>query len=263
MTDRHLSCGPIGVGVSRRSLAKGAAALVGAGHSFRSRAAEPRRIRGIALDAFTVFDPRHISEVAERHFPQKGRQFASSWASKLFDLTWLATAADHYREFRTISDAAQKSDAEEMNLNMTSAAREDLLGAYSQLTIWPDVPLALDRLRAAGIRLRFLSNLGEATLISNMRNTGIAHYFDAPLSTNLVRQFKPSPKAYAMAKDAFGLERDEIGFAAFARWDALGASWFGYRTAWKNRAGALAEMLEPAPAVTSRGFEGVLKLSGL
>jgi len=119
------------------------------------------------------------------------------------------------------------------------------------------------KLRTAGIRLAFVSNLGADTLAANMRRNDIAHYFDPPLSTDRVRAFKPSPKAYAMAIDAWGLTRAEIGFAAFGGWDAVGATWFGYRTAWVNRLDVPAETLDVAPAITSRGIDGVLALAGI
>lgn len=54
--------------------------------------------------------------------------------------------------------------------------------------------------------------------------------FDAVLSTDEVRSFKPAPAAYALATEHFKLSKADIGFVAFAGWDALGASWFGYDT---------------------------------
>jgi len=33
-----------------------------------------------------------------------------------------------------------------------------------------------------------------------------------------------------------GLRKEEIVFAAFGGWDAVGAKWFGYPTFWVNRA---------------------------
>jgi 2-haloacid dehalogenase len=113
------------------------------------------------------------------------------------------------------------------------------------------------------VRLGLLSNLRESALRANLRNADIAGAFEQVLSTDRVQRFKPAPAAYHMAVEAFGLAKDEIGFAAFAGWDAAGASWFGYRTAWVNRLGAPAERLRPNPAIVSRGVEGALALAGL
>jgi 2-haloacid dehalogenase len=228
-----------------------------------SVAASRRAIKGIAFDAFTVFDAKHVIEVAERHFGDAGRPLVGAWTNKLFSLSWLVTAADNYRDFLTISGAALQSVADGMKIGLPDGARRELVDSFAELSVWPDVEPVLDSLRKAGIRLRLLSNLGEAALRANMQKGGIAHYFEDPLSTDLVRRFKPSPRAYHMAQDAFGLALDQIGFVAFASWDALGATWFGYRTAWINRGMAPAESLEPAPAITSGSFEGVLRLAGV
>lgn len=58
-----------------------------------------------------------------------------------------------------------------------------------------------------------------------------------PLSTDSLRTYKPDPRAYALALDAFALDRSRIQFVAFAGWDAAGAAWFGFPTVWMNRAG--------------------------
>jgi 2-haloacid dehalogenase len=44
-----------------------------------------------------------------------------------------------------------------------------------------------------------------------------------------------------MAIRTLELAKHEILFAPFAAWDAAGAAWFGYPTAWVNRAQQRAE----------------------
>jgi 2-haloacid dehalogenase len=46
-------------------------------------------------------------------------------------------------------------------------------------------------------------------------------------STDMVRAYKPDPRAYRMAIDGLKLQREEIAFAAFGGWDAAGAKVFG------------------------------------
>ncbi|MBL0768896.1 haloacid dehalogenase type II [Sphingopyxis sp. DHUNG17] len=225
--------------------------------------AQPLGIRAVAFDAFPIFDPRSIAARAQDIYGEKGKALAAQWSAKLFGYSWLETAAGRYRDFRTIADAALRFTARSMQIPLDDSARTALVGAYDELAIWPDVPPALERLRAEGIRLAFLSNLGGATLEANIRRNDIAEFFETPLSTDRVQSFKPSPKAYAMALDAFGMPRENIGFAAFGGWDAVGATWFGYRTVWVNRFGVAPEQFDAAPAVTSRGIDGVLAMAGL
>src|SRR5262249_24884775 len=123
-----------------------------------------------------------------------------------------------------------------LGLALTMDQRDRLMQTFLELSAWPDVLPALRDLKAAGIRMAFLSNLTAEMLDAALRNSGLADYFEGHLSTDRVRAFKPDPRAYQMAQRAFDCARDEIVFVASARWDAAGAKWFGYPTFWLNRA---------------------------
>lgn len=245
--------------INRRALMAGMGAAL-AGASF---AATGRPLRAIAFDAFPIFDPRSIAALARESLGDRGDALAAAWSAKLFGYGWLETAAGRYSDFATLADAALRYSAEAIGITLDDTIRRALTGQYDKLDVWPDVKPALEQLRAAGLRLVFLSNLGAAALSANMQRNGIADLFEPPLSTDRVRAFKPARQAYAMAIEALRLPREQIGFAAFGGWDAVGATWFGYRTAWVNRAGAPAEPLDVQPAFTSRGIESVLALAGL
>jgi 2-haloacid dehalogenase len=247
---------------SRRSaigaIAVGAALLPGAGYAL---ARGP--VDAIAFDGFPIFDPRSVAQKVAALVPDRGRELAQSWSTKLFGNSWLYTAAGQYAPFDEVADNALRYAAESLGLNLSASDRATLVGAYSSLEAWPDVRAALMRLRDAGIRLAFLSNLGEAALRANMGRNGLDALFDHVLSTDRVRAFKPSPKAYAMALEVFGLPKPRIGFAAFGGWDAAGAAWFGYRTAWVNRLGVPLERLGPGPAIAGSDMTAVLRLAAL
>lgn len=250
------------IAYSRRAalgmLAGGAALLPGAG-----RAATPGSIRAIAFDGFPIFDPRSVTARVVALVPERGRDLAQSWSTKLFGNSWLYTSAGQYAPFDEVADNALRYAAESLGVSLTASDRAGLVDAYAALDVWPDVKPALTRLREAGVKLAFLSNLGEQTLRSNMRRNDLDAAFDHVLSSDRVRAFKPSPKAYAMAIDAFGLPKSRIGFAAFGGWDAAGAAWFGYRTAWVNRLGVPLERLGPGPSFVSRTMSAVLDLAAV
>jgi 2-haloacid dehalogenase len=223
----------------------------------------PAAIRAIAFDAFPIFDATPISVRAQALFPDKGAALAGMWAAKLFGYTWLLTSAAKYLEFEALAYASLQFTAQSLGLSATPRMCDELVDVYSHLRAWPDVKPALERLRAAGVRLALLSNLGSAMLRANMNFAGVEQYFEPPLSTDHVRQFKPAPAAYQMAIDAFRLRKEQIGFAAATGWDAVGATWFGYRTVWINRLGLPGERLDVSPALTSPNMEGVLALAGI
>jgi len=253
--------------LSRRTLIGGLAAgvLAGAADPVNANAnpKTPSAIRAIAFDAFAIFDATPVSVRAQALFPDKGAALAAMWAAKLFGYTWLVTSAAKYIEFETLAHASLQFTAESLGLSATPRMCDELVDAYSHLSAWPDVKLALERLHSAGVRLALLSNLGTEMLRANMHIAAVEQYFEPPLSTDQVRQFKPAPAAYQMAIDAFGLRKEQIGFAAATGWDAAGSTWFGYRTVWINRLGLARERLDVSPALTSGNMQGVLALAGV
>jgi 2-haloacid dehalogenase len=117
------------------------------------------------------------------------------------------------------------------------------MNGFLQLVAWPDVKPALQHLSKLGIKFAFLSNATSEVL-----NAGIAHsqldgLFDAVISTDRIRTYKPDPRAYQLGVDVLGVVKEEILFVAFAGWDVAGAKWFGYPTFWNNRQGVAREQL--------------------
>jgi len=91
-------------------------------------------------------------------------------------------------------------------------------------------------------------------LVAIARRTGLDRLMDTPLSTDAVRSYKPDPRAYQLAVEAFRLPKERIAFVAHGGWDAAGATWFGFSTYWINRLGVPSEELlgvSPVATLTS------------
>jgi 2-haloacid dehalogenase len=95
-------------------------------------------------------------------------------------------------------------------------------------------------------------------LDAGIKNAGLDGAFEHVLSTDRIKAYKPDPRAYQMAIDAFELKREEILFAAFAGWDAAGAKWFGSPTFWVNRLNLPAEELGVAPDAMGRDLTALV-----
>jgi 2-haloacid dehalogenase len=224
----------------------GIAAGLLAGRRSAPAAAKPR-IRAVALDAFTTFDPWPIAALAERLFPGKGPALISAWRTRQFEYSWLRTLMGRYASFWQVAEEALVFAARMLGLELTDDKRSRLMQGHLEIAEWPDARPALESLRGAGIRLAFLSNFTPPMLDAAVRNAGLEGLFEPHLSTDRVRAFKPDPRAYRMGTEAFGLAREEIVFAAFGGWDAAGAKVFGYPTFWVNRAAGPVEELGVAP----------------
>ena len=212
-----------------------------------SSVAGERGVQAVAFDAFALLDPRPVFTLADELFPGKGAELSNLWRTRQFEYTWLRTVAGQYADFWRVTEDALRFAARALKLDLDSPKRARLMNAYLELSTWPDVPSALRSLKAAGMRLAFLSNLPKRVLEACTENSGLKDLFEHFLSTDVVKHFKPAPQAYQMAVNAFGLKREAILFAAFAGWDAAGAKWFGFPTVWVNRLNSPMEELSVLP----------------
>jgi 2-haloacid dehalogenase len=116
----------------------------------------------------------------------------------------------------------------------------------------------LEALKDSGLRLCFLSNFTPQMLQAAIESAGIEGIFERVLSTDAARTYKPDPKAYSLATEAFGVSRERVLFVAFAGWDAAGAKWFGYETFWVNRLGTPPEALGVRADGTGRNLDDLV-----
>jgi 2-haloacid dehalogenase len=193
------------------------------------------KYKAIAFDAFTTLDPRPIVFRAEEVFPGRGAQLSDLWRTRQFEYTWLRTITRTYADFRQITEDSLIYATKTLGLDLSKENKHRLLQCFWEFHPWPDAHAALQKLKASGIRLVFLSNFTEEMLTSAVETCRLQGLFEPHLSTDKVRGFKPDPRAYQMAVDALQLRPSEIVFAAFAGWDAAGAKAFGFPTFWVNR----------------------------
>jgi 2-haloacid dehalogenase len=247
--------------INRRELlgaASSGLALSGMAASTSSAATAPATIKAIAFDGFPIFDPRPIFALAEELFPGRGAELSNAWRIRQFEYTWLRTIAQRYRDFLGVIDDALVFAGHSLNLDIPDEKRKALVDGYLHMNAWPDVAPVLSKLTQAGIRLAFLNNFTPAMLDANIRSAGLEGFFEYKLSTDAVGVYKPHPRSYQMGIDAFGLEREEILFAAFAGWDASGAKLFGYPTFWVNRQKQPLEQLDAIPDGEGTGMNDLL-----
>lgn len=223
-----------------------------------AQAAAKPKIKAIAFDAFPVFDPRPVFALAEQLFPGRGAELSNLWRIRQFEYQWLRALAGRYADFWQTTEDGLVFAARMLKLDLTPEKRQQLMSAYLGLKTWPDVTPALQTLKSAGIRLAFLSNATAKILDAGIKNSGLEGVFEHVLSTDRIKTYKPDPRAYQMAIDAFRLKREEILFVAFAGWDAAGAKSFGYPTFWVNRLNLPAEELGVVPDAIGKNLTDLL-----
>jgi len=214
----------------------------------------PTRVRAICFDLFTLFDPRSVVRVAEAIVGQQAAALCDLWRVRQFEYSWLRASARRYVDFEVITRDALSFAARSRGIALQASDAERLVGAYSELEPWPDTRDALHTWKRLGLRLAPLSNYSPRMLAHVMGRADLTTHFDALISTDVARTFKPDPRAYALGEGQLGLSREEIVFAAFGGWDAAGASWFGFNAFWVNRLSVTGEELVSGPVPSGTTF---------
>ena len=124
--------------------------------------------------------------------------------------------------------------------------RARLMELYRTLDAFPEVPVVLNRLKAAGLKTVILSNGSPDMLDAAVEKAGIGGFLDAVLSVEVVGVYKPHPKVYQLAVDRLGIPVSAISFPSSNAWDAYAASAFGMRVAC-NRYGQRPDRLPGRP----------------
>lgn len=91
-------------------------------------------------------------------------------------------------------------------------------------------------------------------------HTGLTTAFDAVLSVDAVRIYKPAPPVYDLALQHLGGARRDIIFLSANGFDVAGATTFGFTVWWVNRTGAPLEELGVSPDATIRSLDEITSL---
>jgi 2-haloacid dehalogenase len=216
-------------------------------------------IRAIVFDAYgTLFDVYSIGVLAEKLFPGHGDTLAVLLRDKQIEYTRLRTMSSRYKPFWDVTRDALVFSCRKLGLALTPASEDALMAQYATLAPFPENLDVLQQLRAMGLRLAILSNGNPPMLASVVEAAGLTTMFDHLLSVDAVQKFKTAPEAYQLAPDRFGFGVDEMIFVSSNCWDVCGATWFGYRTFWVNRADAPMEELDVVPHARGRSLVDLL-----
>jgi 2-haloacid dehalogenase len=216
--------------------------------------------RAFVFDAYgTLFD---VHAAIARHRDAAGPEadrFSEIWRTKQLEYAWLLSAAGHYVDFWTLTERALDYAFARVP-SVDRALRTSLLDAYFKLSAFPDARAALSALKAKGMRTAILSNGNPRMLEGAVTAAGIGADLDAVFSVETIRIYKPRMEVYALVTDAFKLAPADVAFVSSNRWDVMGATAFGFRCVWVNRANAPEEYPEFAPVQVVRELSALAAL---
>jgi len=226
-------------------------------------------IRLVVFDAYgTLFDVYSIGELAETLFPGQGPALSVMWRDKQIEYSRLVSLSDplnpqgsrHYQSFWDLTRLALQYSCQRLGLDLTPARQKQLMDQYSHLQAFPENLEVLQNLQRMGMRCAILSNGSPEMLSSAVISAGMNGLIDKVLSVDEVRQFKTSPQSYGMIAVHYPTDIREVLFVSSNSWDALGATWFGFKSFWVNRQGLPFETLGPRPTFSGNSLKDILPL---
>jgi 2-haloacid dehalogenase len=212
------------------------------------------RVDALVFDAYgTLYDVHSVMRRCESCFPGKGMQLSQLWRAKQLEYTWQRSLMQRYVPFSQVTREALAYSCAALGLDVAPHAAA-LMEEYLNLAPFPEVPAALERLK---MKRAILSNGSPDLLDPLVRRSGLR--FDAVLSVDELKIYKPAPQVYELAVKRLAVPKDRIGFVSSNCWDALGAKSYGFRVYWINRGGAPVDQLGFTPDEQVKSLDEILR----
>ncbi|KIL51339.1 hypothetical protein KP77_08510 [Jeotgalibacillus alimentarius] len=214
-------------------------------------------IRAYIFDAYgTLFDVHSVMEELEILFPEKGEAISQTWRRKQVEYFFLRQVMGRYKPFDQVTKDSLLYAINESGQSADESMLDHMLERYRQLKHYDEVEEVLKQLE--GKELIVFSNGSENMIHPLMEFSGLNSLFTKTISADEIKQYKPSPAAYAYALEKAGVKREEVLFMSSNGWDISGAKSFGFNTAWINRNGLPTEELHLEPDAVYEDLSGIL-----
>jgi 2-haloacid dehalogenase len=205
----------------------------------------------LVFDAYgTLYDVHSVTQRCERCFPGQGARLSQLWRAKQLEYTWQRSLMQRYVPFSQVTREALEYSCAALGLAFDAS----LMQEYLKLELFPEVRPALARLPV----IKAIRSNGSPDLLEPLvRHSGLA--FEAVLSVDELRVFKPAPQVYELAVRRLGVPKERIGFVSSNCWDAIGAKSYGFRVWWVNRGGAPLDRLGFTPDEVVETLDEILR----
>jgi 2-haloacid dehalogenase len=183
----------------------------------------------------TLLDLSALDPFFERTF--RDAAVRREWFAQMLQLALTATITGQYRPFGEHALAALEMLGARRGVSIGDGERAAVREGMTSLPAHPDVRPALERLRAADVRLATLTNSTLEVAEAQLAFAGIRDLFEASLSADSVQRLKPAPEPYRHAAEQLGVSMGEVLLVAAHGWDVAGAMAAGAQAAFVARPG--------------------------
>lgn len=183
----------------------------------------------------TLVDPFGMERQLVALFGDRGSAICALWRQKQLEYSFRRGLMRCYEDFDACTQRALSFAAKTYKVELSDEAQRQLLTDYLSLPVFPDVQPALEALKALGCRLLAFSNGVENSLQALLGKAGVLTYFEAVVSVDDIKTFKPNPDVYAYLVSRGGGSRKDTWLVSANPFDVIGAKSAHLRGAWVRR----------------------------
>lgn len=189
-----------------------------------------------------------LSGMKDRMNKAFAHEFAfSQWFSLMLQYSLVDNVTGQYHPFGEMGKAAFQMTEQMLKKNVSDAERDEVLQMIRSLPPHPEVEKGLSMLQGAGYRMVTLTNSTEEVVKQQMESARLTKYFEAMLSIDTMREYKPALETYREATKKLGARPEEAMLIAAHGWDITGALHAGLQAAFISREGQVQYPLAPNP----------------
>ena len=177
------------------------------------------------------------------------------WFELFMQYCFVDNCTVQFNDFTSIGKATLKMAAKTFDVHISEASSESLLELLKHLPLKDEVQNGLSELSNQNFRIAALTNAAEHTVWERMERTGLISYFEAVLSAEHVKKYKPCIEVYQWAAKKLGEEPQNILMVSAHGWDIAGAANSGMQTAYIKSDRELFYPLAPEPTILIKNIK--------
>lgn len=187
-------------------------------------------------------------------------ELGNLWFTTMLQYSLVVTVSNQYHDFGSIGAAALQMIAKNNNINLSFEQAKDAVKPILSLQPHPEVFDSLSLLKKHNYKLVTFTNSSNYAIGEQMKNSGLAHFFDANISIEDFGKFKPDEGVYHWAARKMNVTNENCLLIAAHGWDVAGASWAGWQSAFLSRKGQQLFPLAPNPNYTTPDLQTLAEI---
>ncbi|WKD51263.1 haloacid dehalogenase type II [Microbulbifer spongiae] len=190
----------------------------------------------LALDVYgTLINTHGVVAILAEWIGPKANTFSGTWREKQLEYAFRRGLMQIYEPFSRCTSDALEYTCRFYRIQLTKEQKKRIIDSYLMLPAFEDVAPALAALDKRGVQMTAFSNGEEKAVESLLRHAGLRDYFQAIVSCDCIRTFKPDPAVYSYLMRKTRVLAKNLWLVSSNPFDVIGAMSAGLQAVWVKR----------------------------